>query len=63
MMIIKRKMIRNAERRLRLCLIIPLGNGAKLQYPVQSKSEAWELYEQHLQLNSLNDHSPELIHN
>ena len=51
-MIIKHKMIRNAERRLRLCLIIPLGNGAKVQYPIHSEAEAWNLYETHLQLNS-----------
>lgn len=63
MMIIKHKMIRNAERRLRLCLIIPLGNGAKIQYPIHSESEAWNLYETHLQLNSDQKKTLELIHN
>ena len=60
-MIIKHKMIRNAERRLRLCLIIPLGNGAKVQYPIQSETEAWNLYETHLQLNSDHPQSLDLV--
>jgi len=53
MMILKQKVLRNAGGRLKLCLIIPLANGAKLQYPVHSEAEAWSLYEQHMQLNAV----------
>ncbi|MGF1515531.1 MAG: hypothetical protein ACFB5Z_17785 [Elainellaceae cyanobacterium] len=51
-MLIERKPIRAADRRMRLCLIIPLGNGAKAQYPVASVDEARVLYEAHVRLNT-----------
>ena len=52
MMLIQRKPIRTAERRMRLCVIIPLGNGAKAQYPISSEAEGRAIYEEHLRLNA-----------
>ncbi|MEO0406066.1 MAG: hypothetical protein AAF289_01820 [Cyanobacteria bacterium P01_A01_bin.135] len=49
---IERKPIRSGERRVRLCLVISLGNGAKAQYPVADADEARVLYEEHLRLNT-----------
>ncbi|MGF1535013.1 MAG: hypothetical protein ACFB4J_00825 [Elainellaceae cyanobacterium] len=51
-MLIQRKPIRSADRRMRLCLVIPLGNGAKAQYPVADVDEARILYEEYLRLNT-----------
>lgn len=51
-MLIERKPIRSAERRVRLCLVISLGNGAKAQYPVADAEEARVLYEEYLRLNT-----------
>jgi len=50
-MLLQRKAIRSAERRVRLCLVISLGDGAKVQYPVANVDEARVLYEEHLRLN------------
>jgi hypothetical protein len=50
-MLIQRKPIRTAERRMRLCVIIPLGNGAKAQYPINDETEARTIYEEHLRMN------------
>ncbi len=56
-MLIQRKPIRSGDRRMRLCLIIPLGqDGAKAQYPVANVDEARVLYEEHIRLNT-----PELV--
>jgi hypothetical protein len=52
MILIKRKSIRSIERKTCLCLIIPLGGGAKAQYPIHDEAEAIALYEEHLQLNA-----------
>lgn len=34
-----------------LCLIIPLGNGIRVQHPVESESEAIELYSHYSKLH------------
>ncbi|MEB3357830.1 MAG: hypothetical protein VKK04_13960 [Synechococcales bacterium] len=36
----------------KLCLVIPLGNGAKVQYPVESRAQAIALYQDYIQQNS-----------
>lgn len=51
-MLIKRKALRTAERRMRLCVIIPLGNGAKAQYPIHDEAEGRAIYEEYLRMNS-----------
>jgi len=50
-MLIQRKPLRTAERRMRLCVIIPLGDGAKAQYPIKNEAEARHIYEEHLRMN------------
>lgn len=50
-MLIKRKALRTAERRMRLCVIIPLGNGAKAQYPINNEAEGRAIYEDYLRMN------------
>lgn len=50
-MLIQRKPIRTAERRMRLCVIIPLGGGAKAQYPINNETEARHIYEEHIRMN------------
>ncbi|MGJ3250295.1 MAG: hypothetical protein ACFE0J_04045 [Elainellaceae cyanobacterium] len=51
MIVIKRKSIRSLERKSQLCLIIPLGGGAKAQYPISNEAEAIALYKEYLRLN------------
>lgn len=36
---------------MRLCVIIPLGGGAKAQYPINNETEARHIYEEHLRMN------------
>lgn len=36
---------------MRLCVIIPLGGGAKAQYPIRDETEARSIYEEHLRMN------------
>ncbi|MEB3356671.1 MAG: hypothetical protein VKK04_08090 [Synechococcales bacterium] len=52
MPLIQRKPIRTTVRRIRLCLVIPLGGGVKVQYPVDDETEAQVLYNEFLQLNA-----------
>ncbi len=50
-MLIQRKPLRTAERRMRLCVVIPLGGGAKAQYPINNEAEARHIYEEYLRMN------------
>jgi hypothetical protein len=50
-MLIQRKPLRTAERRMRLCVVIPLGGGAKAQYPINNETEARHIYEEYLRMN------------
>ncbi|MGF1496877.1 MAG: hypothetical protein ACFB8W_08665 [Elainellaceae cyanobacterium] len=52
MPLIQRKPIRTTVRRIRLCLVIPLGGGAKVQYPVDDENQAQILYREFLRLNA-----------
>jgi hypothetical protein len=52
MMQLQKKPIKTTVRRMRLCLVIPLGGGAKAQYPVSSEAEAQALYEEFVLLNA-----------
>jgi hypothetical protein len=40
------------SNRARLCLVIPLGDGMKVQYPVHSEAEAKARYEEYQQWNA-----------
>ncbi|MGF1499714.1 MAG: hypothetical protein ACFB8W_23250 [Elainellaceae cyanobacterium] len=55
-MLITKKTLKTAHPS-KLCLVIPLGNGAKIQYPVESRAQAIALYQDFIQQNSSLGHS------
>lgn len=53
-MLVTQKSLRGADPS-KLCLTIPLGGGAKVQYAVSSMAEAAKLYREHVACNAAPD--------